>query len=257
MAKKELINPVKEKGKIKKIKKSDNKESPPQSSPAVAGSTQKVTTLQDNRDTRNLQEAFFRQNDDSVGQIFASGDDDISKNFDVNDMMDENIDDSVDENNLLKDIIVEEDYFDSIPLNFKEIVDIFLPILNSVNGIGDCKAGQSCNPGSHYGKLTLESFEEVINEVIEKGYLSDKSKFIDVGSGNGWPCMLLSYVYKIACHGIEIVPFRHYVSQKLLHSVCKQIENLNEAPKCSFSLTDLHDLKSFDPFDFIYILSAG
>ena len=216
------------------------------------------TTQEDIQDTRNLQEVFFGQKDDGVGQTFASGDADSSKNFELMMETDENSEDGDEENNLSKDIIAEEiSYFDSIPPKFEEVVGMFLPVLKNMNGIGDCKAGQSCNPGSHYGELSLESFDEVIHTVIDKGYLTDKSKFIDVGSGNGWPCILLSYVYKIACHGMEVVSFRNYVSQNLLYSVCKQLENLEKAPKCSFSITDLHNLISFDPFDFIYILSAG
>lgn len=82
-------------------------------------------------------------------------------------------------------------------------------------------------------------------------YLSDlnddNTKFLDVGSGCGKLCIILTYLTKFHIHGIE--------QRKDLFTVAQKIKYANKLERVHFENINMMDFKNWDDFDVLYFFN--
>ena len=74
-----------------------------------------------------------------------------------------------------------------------------------------------------------------------------KSKFLDIGSGCGKLCVVLSYLSNIKFHGIE--------QRKDLFDIANRISLENQRQNVSFQLGNFLELDDWDEYDIIYLFN--
>ena len=119
--------------------------------------------------------------------------------------------------------------------------------------------GGNGSGGPIYGELTEGWMHKAIDYFIKYTYLSEKSRWIDVGCGVGKPSLhVAQYPGVEFAFGIEIDKLRTNIGHINVKHVLKEAENNPKmAHNCILQYGDILEAESFDPFTHIYMYDVG
>lgn len=149
----------------------------------------------------------------------------------------------------------------SLKANVKKVYSIVNAKTGSIGGNG--------HGGAIYGETTSVSMQKMIELMKIHTGLSNKSRFIDVGSGLGKPNMHVAQDPGVEfSYGIEMEKVRWILSMHNLHHVLKEAKLQSECEQhlakesilgynCFFAHGDITDASTFDPFTHVYMFDIG
>lgn len=119
--------------------------------------------------------------------------------------------------------------------------------------------GGNGSGGPIYGELTEGWMQKCADYLIKHTYLSEKSRWIDVGCGVGKPSLhVAQYPGVEFAFGIEIDKLRTDIGHINVQHVLKEGENNPKmAHNCILQYGDVLEAESFDPFTHIYMYDVG
>jgi hypothetical protein len=126
------------------------------------------------------------------------------------------------------------------------------------------KSGQLGGAGSGgaiYGEVTQDSFQRVVECLVELTGLGPESVFMDVGAGLGKPNMHVAVDPGVRLSlGVEVVGGRWWQSIHLLSGMLRGeggVQVQEAAQRCFLAHADVCDLPSLDPVTHVYSFNKG
>jgi len=112
--------------------------------------------------------------------------------------------------------------------------------------------------GAIYGEITQESFQRVVDLLVNKCEFSKDSVFLDIGSGLGKPNFHVSINPGVKKSlGIELIGGRWWQSISLLGNCLNETALRKYARKTFFAHADVTALQTFDPISHVYSFNRG
>jgi hypothetical protein len=151
--------------------------------------------------------------------------------------------------------------------NVVSVYKIVRKLTGNLGGNGYC--------GPIYGELTMHSMQKMIDLMMEHTAFSDKSRFIDVGSGIGKPNLHVAQYPGVAFScGVELEHTRWSLGMTCLKSILDAAveqpveQDTTTSASTSTSTTriegntvflhkNITEAKTFDPFTHVYMFSIG
>jgi len=136
--------------------------------------------------------------------------------------------------------------------NINEVYSIIKPFESMGHSDRDCV----------YGEVTKGAFQKIVDDMKAHAEFNASSRFIDVGSGLGKPCLHVAQDPGVSfSFGIELSEVRWGLCinafLKVLQLASKQVQNCRISHKCFFALGDVAQADTFDPFTHVYMFNTG
>ncbi|KAJ0392676.1 hypothetical protein P43SY_006955 [Pythium insidiosum] len=134
-----------------------------------------------------------------------------------------------------------------------EVTEAYKAIRKKTGALGGNGAG-----GAIYGEITQNSFQRVVDYMKAHCELTERSLFLDVGSGLGKPNFHVAIDPGVeVSYGIELEDLRWQLSLHNLKSVMALDINKNKASRTIFTAGDITHAHTLNPFSHIYSFDVG
>lgn len=132
----------------------------------------------------------------------------------------------------------------------EEVTDLYKVIQKSTGLLGGNATG-----GAIYGEMTRNSFQRVVDAMVEKTGLCTSSSFLDIGAGLGKPNMHVAVEPGVDVSvGMELMEVRWQLSLYNLNATLNADTFLKKRkPNVAFTKRDICSVKCLDPFTHIYM----
>jgi hypothetical protein len=136
--------------------------------------------------------------------------------------------------------------------NINDVYSIIKPFESMGHSDRDCV----------YGEITKGAFQKIVDDMKAYADFNATSRFIDVGSGLGKPCLHVAQDPGVSfSFGIELSEVRWGLCinafLKVLQLASKQVESCRISHKCFFACGDVAQADTFDPFTHVYMFNTG
>ncbi|CAK9028735.1 H3 lysine-79 specific, partial [Durusdinium trenchii] len=112
--------------------------------------------------------------------------------------------------------------------------------------------------GAIYGEVTQESFQRVVQALVDKCGFGSESVFLDIGAGLGKPNFHVTINPGVkASLGVELIGGRWWQSMCLLDSCLEDRQLRGFAQKVFLAHANVTDMHSFDPITHVYSFNRG
>jgi len=140
-----------------------------------------------------------------------------------------------------------------VPMNAKQLKTMYSIIRKKTGTLGGGGAG-----GAIYGEVTQESFQRVVDCLVQKCDFTPESVFLDIGAGLGKPNFHVAINPGVkSSYGVELIGGRWWQSMCLLQN-CIQNKTIGSyAKKVFFAHANVTDMSTFDPITHVYSFNRG
>lgn len=134
-----------------------------------------------------------------------------------------------------------------------EVSEVYRAIRRQTGALGGNAAG-----GAIYGEITQNSFQRVVDFMKEHCELSERSLFLDVGSGLGKPNFHVAIDPGVeVSYGVELEELRWHLSLHNLKHVLSLDINKQKTNRIMFSAGDITHAHTLNPFSHVYSFDVG